>query len=223
MDNPSTSVSSNRLRSPISGWRSLEENAGEAFLVGGLLMIASAIMPVALSTLTNWAWVTGILLIGIGTLSVAAGLLGLHPTLVDQSPGLARLGAVAAGIAALGAVALASMGSVAGVFGGALGLALPKPTMAFKLVALTAAAGLAVGLLAFGVAAIRTAAPTRSIGGLLTGGGVVLLLPVVNESLRLTLGTGVPSWILFPAIGLLAFDAVAIGFAIRSEEKPRPP
>lgn len=46
------------------------------------------------------------------------------------------------------------------------------------------------------------------------GGGVVLLTPVGIETVGLVVGIEAPAWLLFPVIGLIALNAIVIGYSL---------
>ena len=196
---------------------SLEQRSASAFLVTGVLILASLVVPVGLKPFIDWSWVSGIVLIALAVVSVAVGLFGLYPQVNDWTPKLALAGVVAAtvaGVAALGLIALAGI-AVGNKFD--LGLAVVDPMRVFALVGLLMAGGFSLGLLLFGVAIWRTEGTARTIGGLLVFGGGALLTPVAVELLGLPFGVNAPPWLLFPVIGGLALDTFAVGYSLRSK------
>lgn len=193
---------------------SLERRRASAFVLAGVLILASLIVPIGLEALTDWSWAWGIVLIGLAVVTVSVGLLGLYPQVKDRTPRLALAGAGAAtlaGAAALGLIALVGI-AVGSEF--AVGLTVSEPTSVFALLGLSTAGGFSLGLLLFGVATWQTAAPSRTVGGLLIAGGVALLAPVVVELLGPAFGVNTPPWLLFPVIGGVALDTAAIGCSL---------
>ncbi len=197
-------------------WRWLERRTAQAFTLGGALLVASAVVPVALASVTKWAWVSGLVLVGSSVVVMAAGLLGMVPQGRERAPWLLRGGilcATVAGAAAVGLILLIGAAVTAAV---TLGAALPKPMGVFQVLALGMAGGLALGFVLFGIVRMRADGPSDTPGGLLLAGGVVLLLPVLGELLRAGVGIGPPSWVLFVALGVLALDTLAVGYRLWS-------
>ena len=92
--------------------KSLEQRSASEFLVTGVLILASLVVPVGLKPFTDLPWVSGIVLIALAVVSVAVGLVRLYPRMNDRTPKLALAGvgaATVAGVAALGLVVLASI------------------------------------------------------------------------------------------------------------------
>jgi hypothetical protein len=67
---------------------------------------------------------------------------------------------------------------------------------------------------------VRTDGSSDTPGRLLIGGGVLPLVPVVGELLRIVIGLGPPLWVLFVALGVVALDALAVGYSLRSASTP---
>ena len=194
---------------------SLEQGSASAFILTGVLILASLVVPIGLETVTDWSWASGLVSIGLAVVAVSVGLFGLYPQVNDRTPKLALAGVGAATVAGVAAVGLLAL--VGTAVGGEVvaGLTIREPMSAFTLVGLAMAGGFSLGFLLFGVAVWRTESPSRTVGGLLTAGGVALLAPVVVEVLDLTFGMNAPRWLLFPVIGSLAVDTVAIGYSLR--------
>jgi len=200
--------------SGVVPWNWFERRAGEAFAVGGTALVASAIVPVALESVTEWSWVAGLVLVGAAVLGFAAGLLGRYPTSSRTAPRLASLGAVSAGVAGVGGLTMAAMGSLA-VVAGTVGVDLGKPMGVFAAVALSMGLGLAVAFVTFGLVGRVSPGSGTVTPVLLTVGGAALLVPVVGELLRFVAGIGPPGWLLFPVLAGLAFDGLLIGYVLR--------
>lgn len=193
----------------------LEQRSESAFLVTGVLILASLVVPVGLNRFTDWSWVPGLVLIALAVVSVSVGLFGLYPQVNDCTPKLALAGigaATIAGIAALGLLAL-----VGTAIGGDtdLSLAVVDPMRVFVLLGLLMAGGVSLGLLLFGVAIRQIESASRTVGRLLIAGGGALLVPVIGEFFDLMFGVNTSSWLLFPAIVGLALDTVAVGYSLR--------
>lgn len=198
-------------------WRSFEDRTASAFTIAGALLVSSLFAPVGLAAFTDRAWVSGLLLVGLGVVAVVCGLLGLYPRAKARSPRLATVGVVGAGIAALSALALLAMVGIAVVGVGAMGMALGTPMGVFSAIALSMAIGFSAGFLSFGTQLSRSDGPSRVAGWLLLVGGGLLLVPIVAGVARFAVGIGPPPWLLLPVIGLVSFDTLAIGLTLRSE------
>jgi uncharacterized membrane protein len=188
-------------------------------MLAGLLIVTSVIAPVGLRIFTDWFWASGILLIGLAVVAVAVGLFGLYPQASDRDSRLAVTGAVFAAIAGIAALSLVAMLGLAIAAEVALGVDSAEPIAIFGIVALLMAGGFSLGFLMFGIAGWRTGIPSRTVGKLLLVGGVLLLVPVVIEVLGLVFEIGTPLWVFFPVLGLVAIDALAVGYTLRSIEK----
>jgi hypothetical protein len=199
-----------------SHWESLEQQSPTAFIITGVLILLSVIIPIGLRTLTAWSWVSGLVLVGLAIVSVSVGLLGLYPIVKDHTPRLALAGAGAAlvaGIAAFGLIVLTGV-----VMGSEFVAAftITEPKTAFLLLSLSMAGSFSLGFLLFGIATWRNTAPSRKVAGLLIAGGLALLIPVVIEFAGGVLGLTTPPWLLFPVIVAVALDSAAIGYSLRS-------
>lgn len=220
MENRSSTGTGDRAaHSYVVPWDWLDKRAVSAFTLSGVLLLASIVVPVGLKPVTEWAWVSGIVLVGLAVLSVAAGLLGLYPRVTDDAPHLAILGMLSAVVAGVAALGLLVMGVIALVGEGAFGVDLGKPVGIFVAVTLAMASGFSVGFLSIGAAGRRSDAISRTSSQLLLLGGALLLVPIAGEFLRRGFGVvvGIPSWVFLPVLGLVTFDALAIGYSFRTE------
>lgn len=194
-------------------WESLENHASTAFTVAGASLLTSLFAPFALLVVIDWSWLVGIALVGLAVVMAALGLLGLHPRASVDSQKLAVAGAAfaaTAGIAGLVALALA------GLTGAAIHLSavkFPVGKQAFVGLSLTMATGYALGFLSYGIGILRSSSSSGRAGRLLTAGGLLLLLPVVAGVLQLSHWIVMPAWVVFPILGLVAVDTVAVGAA----------
>lgn len=198
-------------------WDWLQGHAGPAFAAGGAALVASFVVPVALTRVTEWAWTTGLVLAGFAGVAFAAGLLGLYPTGRDAAPRLSGLGAISAAVAGAAGLGLVAMGTLA-LTGGTVGVALGKPMGIFAAVVLSLGLGLALGLVAFGTALWTTEEADTVTSALLVGGGAALLIPVGGELLRIVGGIATPGWLLFPALAGLSVLGVTVGYTLRRRE-----
>lgn len=201
-------------------WKWLERRTARAFMLGGALLIASALVPIGLASVTEWSWVSGLVLVGSSVVAIGVALLGTVPQVRDQAPWLARIGALSAmvaGVAAVGLIVLVGTAVAAAV---TLDASLPKPMGVFQVLALTMTGGLTLGFVLLGVAWVRTGGSSDTPGSLLVAGGIVLLVPVLGELLRMGVGIDTPPWILFVALGVTALDTLAVGYSFRTASLP---
>lgn len=197
-------------------WRVLEHHASSAFTLAGTSLLASLLVPIGLATIAEWSWLAGIVLVGLGVVAVALGLLGLYSRTTDRSPRLAAAGAVSAVVVGTAGLVLLVL---SGLTAGAMVLSSIEFSVgmqSFAAITITMAGGYALGLLSFGILALRSDSPSGRTGLLLTGGGVLMLAPVIGALLQLGFGVHQPPWILFPILGLIAIDTVAFGTSFRS-------
>lgn len=197
----------------------LRNRAASAFMLAGGLLVTSIVLPVVLKTVTDWAWVSGLVLVGMAVVAVAEGLFELYHQTRDHAPRLATVGGLSGVIAGVAAFALIAMGGVAFVGEGWFGMDLGKPIGVFVVVTFSMACGFSLGFLSFGAAGWRTDGISRTTSRLLLLGGMVLLVPIAGELLRggLGIGSGIPPWILLPVLGLVTLDTLAVGYSLRTE------
>lgn len=184
-----------------------------------VFLLASAVVPVGLKPVTNWAWVSGLVLVGVGVLAVAVAVSGLYPILNVQDSWLATLGLLGGVVAGIAAVGIIAMAGIALIGEGVLGMDLGKPVGIFSVVTLSMAGGTAFGMLSTGTVGLRSAAISRTPSLLLLVGGASLIVPVLGEVLRRGFGieTGLPPWLFIPALGLITLDSLAIGHTLRPD------
>lgn len=211
---PSTHVTNRESTPPSAPWKWLEPRTALAFEFAGALLIASILVPIGLGTVTDWSWVSGLVLVGLAVMAVAAGLLGLYPQVHNRARWLTLTGAVCAVIAGAAGFSLIVMGSTALLAEGALGVEISNPKGLFKLIAFSMAGGFSLGFLSFGAVSWRANVPSRVVGKLLVVGGAVLFVPVVSEFLRFAFGIGLPPWVLFPALALISIDTLLVGYSL---------
>ena len=203
-------------RKKLVPWESLESYAPTAFAVAGASLLASLFAPLALLVVTDWSWLAGIALVGFAVVTAALGLLGLHPRTSVDSRKLAVAGAAFATTAVIA-------GTVVLALTGLTGAAIHLPNVEFSVgkqgfvvLSLTMAAGYALGFLSYGIGILRSSSKPDRTGVLLTTGGLLLLLPVAAAVLQLSGWIVTPAWVVFPTLGLVAVDTVAVGLSLRS-------
>lgn len=102
------------------------------------------------------------------------GLFGLYPSLVHQSPKLARLGATgaASGVVGITAITMLDLARIGGISSGT-----PSAWWLFVLLAL---GGFLLGYLSFGAAILRTGCYAKSIGVLVSIPGIIVVFMVAH-------------------------------------------
>jgi hypothetical protein len=212
---PTTATEYESKSTPVP-WRYPGQRTGSAFTIGGVLLIASFFVPVGLAEITNWNWVSGIVLVGFAVIAVTAGQVGLYQRDTTQSSNLTTAAVLSAFVAGGGALALVTMGGVAYVGIGILGLELGTPKMLFKTIAFLTSSGYALGFSLFGIAGLRTESLSKTPSQLLLFGGVALLIPVVAMFLQAGFGVNTPEWLFIPALVVVAIDTLAIGYVLKN-------
>lgn len=153
-------------------WNQLEAQSGTLFLVAGaLLVVYSGLHGIDAATDMmmepnpfEFGYVLGFL-----------GLLGLYPAAADESPWLARVGAVAAllGIIGLSAFTVLHLGELAGLLE-------PDGTPWMTVFIPFPLVGFVVGYLSIGGAVIRGRERSRTLGLLLLVPGIIVVVMVVQ-------------------------------------------
>lgn len=211
----STTATEYESKSSIVQWRNLKHRTASAFTIGGVLLIASFFVPIGLEGITNWNWVSGIELVGLAVLAVTVGQVSLYKRVNARESKLPIAAVLSALVAGGGALVLMTMGGVAYVGIGVLGLELGTPKVMFKTVAFLTSSGYALGFTLFGIAGFRTETLSKTTSQLLLVGGVTLLIPIVAVSLRAGLGVNTPEWLFIPALVVVAIDTLAIGYVLK--------
>lgn len=142
---------------------SFEQRSASAFMLTGVLILCSLVVPIGLEALTDWSWASGLVLVGLAVVPVSVGWLGLYPQVNDRTPRLALTGAGAAmvaGIAGFGLIVLVGIAVVSEVV---VGLTVSEPTSVFAVLGLSMGSGFSLELLLFGVATWQTAFPHEQL------------------------------------------------------------
>lgn len=187
--------------------KSLEKWRAAAFLVGGVIFVADAVLVASnVAAGTERFMTLGQAFIGAGWTAAFLGLLGLYPDLAGRSRWPARVGAV---FAVVGAVTMAAMAATSlGYFTGALGGELSEVAVFFLPGVF---AGIVLGFGSFGVASLRTDIYSRSVG---------LLFLVLVLTFLFNLGSGIagfnPLTKVLGVVCVLALSTLAIGYLFRT-------
>lgn len=212
----STSSIDRSERQGIASREPPERHVPYLFLLAGASLLTSLFVPIGLGAFTEWSWLAGIGLVGLAVLSVCIGLLGLYPAGRARTPRLAIVGVISAavaGAAGLTVIAL-SVATATSVF--LPGVEFSVGMRTFVRLALTMAGGYSLGFLAFGLGGLRSSSLPRRTGQLLAVGGLLLAVPVVGGLAQLVVEMRLPAWVLFPVLGLVAVDTLAVGLSLRS-------
>lgn len=217
----STTATEYESKSRIVPWKDLKQRTASAFTIGGVLLIASFFVPIGLKGITNWNWVSGIELVGLAVVAVTVGQVGLYQRVNTRRSKLTAAAVLSAFVAGGGALALITMGGVAYVGIGVLGLELGTPKVLFKAVSFLTGSGYALGFSLFGITGLRTESLSKTTSQLLLFGGVILLIPVVAVFLQAGFGVNTPGWLFIPALVVVAIDTLAIGYVLRDASTDR--
>lgn len=194
----------------MTWWGSLERRSATAFLVAGALLVVFAVLLGVEAFMGRSA--PEDLFGPAGFLVAMVGLLGLYPTLVDQTPKLARTAAGFAAVAAVGWFVITglSITEVAGIL---------PPLEDADVVGLTTVfvAGLAMVLayVSFGVASFRLEGHSRAVGPLLLAPPAIFGVMLTGGAVGYT-----PTWSAFVLGSGQALVHLALGATLRAETKP---
>jgi hypothetical protein len=192
-------------------WPPLENRSSEAFLVAGTLLLASpahlGIELVGAFSLTSWVVA---LFVFPGLFAALVGVSGLYPQLADQSPRLALTAGVIT--TSTGAMLVGLLGWILGASllnaVSTLSLGMP-PDIAF----VTLSVSMTLSFLSFGIASLRSAAPSRAVGLLLLSFATPWILAVAAT---LVYGSTFPEWLLLLIYGPVPLIMLATGYTLRT-------
>ncbi|MFB6205125.1 MAG: hypothetical protein ABEJ05_01155 [Haloglomus sp.] len=195
--------------------RSLERRRGALFLLaGGSLVVYATFNGIAASTGISYPAVENIFGPG-GFVLGFLGLLGLYPSLADRSPKLARIGAVGAGLGAVGFTVI-----TAASFGRALGVVPTQEPAWFPVLLLLVALGMIPGYLTVAAATLRTDVHPGRLGLLLLAPAVIFATMMTQATLFRQFGLLSETYLMWSATAISAGQAVshlAIGHVLRTE------
>jgi hypothetical protein len=189
--------------------KAFEQWSPRLFLIAGTALLINFVLLVferfaGLST----PGVVGNVLILFALTAAAVGLLGLYPQLAGQSPWLALVSAIAAGVAGVGFVLLFLWVIPARL----LDQSLPPGILLVVTVAM-----LFVGFLLFGITSLRTAVPSRTVGFLLLAVVGILLVYLAGQAVY---SGDTPAWVSPAVTGLLAVVSLALGYVHKTDTSP---
>lgn len=208
------------LSGPTSVWRALEDRMAWIFLAAGTSFLVVAAIN-GLDVFTPIETQEGLLLSIEGATGFGGAVLffvavmALYPRLAGVAPRLARGGLVLA----LGpGIFFVGLFTVCSVLAPLLGFPSLKAVVpSFGLITATVLVSFAIAVTIFGVACLRTAVPSRTVGGLLL---VVALswFGIVGAIVVFRYHT--PVWVTFLETTLMAGSVGAIGLTLRSAVEP---
>lgn len=192
-----------------------EGRSADAFLVAGVLLLASP-THVGLELFLDVplpSWLVALFVLP-GLFATLVGLAGLYPRIADRAPRLGLVGGVITVVA--GAILLILLGWVLGnsLLTAVSGLALGTPPGAvFMLLSVS----LTLAFVLFGIASMRFAVPSRSVGFLLLS----FALPwVTGLSATAVYGPTFPAWLTAVIYGPIPFVLLATGYMLRLNTAP---
>lgn len=195
----------------------LERWSASVFLAaGGLLLVTTAINGVDVVTPIDTQegvllWLEGLTGFG-GVVLTFVGLLGLYSRLSNVAPRLARTGTLLA-------VGPTMFFTVVLVFCAGLAPALGYPSLktlvpSFVTIATGTLLPFALALTLFGIGSLRTAMPSRSVGGFLL---VIAAAWFVFFGATWVYAPHTPVWVTFVQTSMMAVPTVAIGYHLRTD------
>jgi hypothetical protein len=191
-------------------WESLETRSSTAFIVGGVLWLGFTVynllkvmnVVVEPPTIVNDALILG------GFLAAFLGLFGFYFQVADDSPRLARGGAV---IAAIGAIALPVDRGVALFTSLTEGTPFGEVTTGLEPLYMVTFFGAVIAFLLFGTASLRAHTPSRTVGLLLVVPPVMLLTYLFGGAFVSWSGFVLVVW------AVIAVGWLALGHRLRTE------
>lgn len=185
------------------------------YLAGGLMVLVAGLFAAEVFMDRELETVLGT--VAPGGFGIAfLGALGLYATIRERSPWLARTGAVAFGVGVAGALVL-----VVGNGAAVVGLYAEAPA-AIDPANLLLIVGLLLGFGAYGVGALRTGTPSRTVGVLMLWPAVVFA-GIIIVVLTLLMAVSLPHWV--HVVHSLSEAAVylALGYLVRPDTRASEP
>ena len=195
--------------------RTLERRSAEAFLVAGVLLLASPahiglelFMDVPLP---SWM-VASVILPGL--IATLAGLVGLYPRIADRAPWMASIGGLFTTLA--GTILLVLLGWILGdsILTTASEMAIGSPP---DITFLILAMAMTLAFVLFGTASLRVAVPSRLVGILLISFALPWIASLAATSLY---GSAFPRWLALAIYGPIPVVMLATGYTLRIESMP---
>lgn len=192
-------------------WRALESRSADAFLVAGVLLLASP-THVGLELFAEVhlpPWLVALFVLP-GLLATLVGLAGRYPETADRAPRVALAGGVATALTGLTLVVLLGWILGASLLNAVVGAAVDlPPDAAFVVLPVL----LTLAFVLFGAASLRSAALPRRVGFLLLS----FALPwVVSLAGTAVYGSSFPPWLTIAIYGPVPFVMLATGYTLRT-------
>ncbi|MFB6235618.1 MAG: hypothetical protein ABEH81_05875 [Halopenitus sp.] len=196
-------------------WRTLERRSGDAFLLAGVLLLASPAhivfeqyMSVPLPT-----WLVALVILP-GLITTLVGLIGLYPLIADRAPRMAAIGGLFTTLAVTTLVVLLGWILGNGVLTTAWGVTIgPPPEIAFLSLAVT----MTLAFVSFGTASLRVAVPSRLVGALLLSFALPWFVSLAATSVY---GSAFPRWLTLAIYGPIPVVMLATGYTLRVKSMP---
>jgi len=193
-------------------WSALERRSAAAFLVAGVLLLASP-THVVLERYLNVplpTWLVASVILP-GLIATLIGLGGLYPRLAKRAPRTAAIGGLFTTLAGVTLVVL--LGWILGdsVLTAAAGRTIGSPP---GFVFLSLPVTMTLAFVSFGTAGLRVAVPSRRVGGLLLS----FALPwIVVLAATPVYGAAFPRWLTLAIYGPVPVVMLATGYTLRTE------
>lgn len=195
-----------------SVWSALERRSGDAFLIAGVLLLASPTHIVLESFLNvplpTWL-VASVILPGL--IATLIGLGGLYPQLSNRASWAAGIGGVFTTLAGVTLLVLFGWIIGDGVLTATTGTTVGSPP-AFVFLSLPVTMTLA--FLLFGIAGLRDAVPSRRVGALLLSFALPWLVVLAATPVY---GSAFPRWLTLAIYGPIPVVMLATGYTLRMD------
>jgi len=193
-------------------WSALDHRSADAFLVAGVLLLASPAhigLELFLDVpLPSWL-VASVILPGL--LAALVGLGGLYPRLAARAPRTAAVGGAFTTLACVTLVVLLGWLLGDGVLTATAEATIGSPP---GFVFLSLPVTMTLAFVAFGTASLRVAVPSRRIGALLSAFALPWVVTLVATTVY---GSAFPRWLTLAIYGPIPFVMLATGYTLRME------
>lgn len=193
-------------------WGTIERWSAEAFLVAGVLLLASP-AHIVLELFLNISlpsWMVASLILP-GLIATLFGLAGLYPQIADRAPRMAAIGGLFTTLAGATIVVLLGWILADSVLTTASGIAPGSPPDTTFLILATT---MTLAFVCFGTASLRVSVPSRLVGVLLLS----FALPwIVSLAATPVYGPAFPRWLTLAIYSPIPVVMLATGYTLRTE------